>query len=120
MEVEIRGVEQLTRRLSRLSGALRGDAIGRSLLAGAYILEGYAKAQAPVDTGFLRSSIQSERLDDDTARVFVGAEYGAYLEYGTSRMAARPYMRPAADQHLGEIGQAVADTLGNELAKAGV
>lgn len=53
-----------------------------------------AKVLAPVDTGFLRNSISS------TVRGLVGevgpsAEYGAYVEDGTSRMAPQPYMGPA-------------------------
>jgi HK97 gp10 family phage protein len=35
---------------------------------------------------------------DQAAFVGVGANYGVYLEYGTSRMPAQPYMTPAAEE----------------------
>lgn len=35
--------------------------------------------------------------DDTTAYVAVGADYGLYVEMGTSKMAAQPYLIPAAE-----------------------
>lgn len=61
-------------------------------------LESSAKARAPVDTGALRNSITSEFPQELTGEVSVGVEYGAYVEYGTGKMAAQPYLTPAADQ----------------------
>lgn len=62
----------------------------------------------PVDTGALQASIKQEVTD--TGKKVVGsiyidpespaAKYAAYLEFGTSRMKARPFMRPAL--HLNE------------------
>lgn len=49
----------------------------------------------PVRTGYLRSSIRAE-VDANEARLVAEAPYAGYVEYGTSKMAARPYMRPAA------------------------
>jgi hypothetical protein len=48
-----------------------------------------------VRTGFLRNSVQSVRIADLTWVVFVGAEYGIYIELGTRFMRARPYWAPA-------------------------
>jgi HK97 gp10 family phage protein len=53
------------------------------------------KQRAPVDTGFLRNSIQSEFENDLTGVIGVGAEYAAHVEYGTSRAAAQPFFEPA-------------------------
>jgi Bacteriophage HK97-gp10, putative tail-component len=49
-----------------------------------------------VDTGFLRSSVQVQNSGQMRREIRVGADYGAYLEFGTTRMAARPYMGPMA------------------------
>jgi HK97 gp10 family phage protein len=49
-----------------------------------------------VDTGALRASIYTEKLETFTWQISVGVEYGAYLEFGTSKMAARPFMQPMA------------------------
>jgi len=57
-----------------------------------------AQIKAPVDTGYLRSSIQQEKqatVADMEAVNAVGAEYGIYQELGTIRQAAQPYMLPA-------------------------
>jgi hypothetical protein len=49
-----------------------------------------------VDTGALRASIHTEKLDNFTQAIVCGVDYGAYLEFGTSRMAARPFFAPMA------------------------
>lgn len=47
-----------------------------------------------VDTGNLKNSIVAVRRGADWV-VQVGADYGADLEYGTRKMGARPFVRPA-------------------------
>jgi hypothetical protein len=47
------------------------------------------------DEGTLAKGIIVEIVDDLTARVVSTAAHGAPLELGTSKMAERPYMRPA-------------------------
>ncbi len=51
------------------------------------------------DTGRLRASISHE-VDESakTARVGTNVKYGKFLELGTSKMAARPYLRPTWDR----------------------
>lgn len=53
-----------------------------------------------IDTGVLRASINHEVFEDASGVVgFVGVEsavkYGLWLELGTRRMKARPFLRPA-------------------------
>lgn len=47
-----------------------------------------------VVTGYLKNSIQARKERPKHWAVY-GANYGLYLEYGTVRMAARPFVRPA-------------------------
>lgn len=87
----------------------------------AFDIQALAQAQVKVVTGFLKSSIytvtkdestyssipdngQGELLpevdrpaDKGTAYVAVGADYGIYVEMGTSKMSAQPYLIPAAE-----------------------
>lgn len=63
----------------------------------AFDVEAQAKLRAPVDTGFLRNSIHTEQESELRASVNVGAEYGLFVEYGTSRMAAQPFLNPAVE-----------------------
>lgn len=62
-----------------------------------------AKNRAPVDTGALKSSITTQTQGNrDYARGEVGptVNYGGFVERGTSRMRAQPYLRPATDAVL--------------------
>ncbi len=61
--------------------------------------EGYAKKLCPVDTGNLRNSITHARMDENTEVIGTNVEYAPYVELGTVRMSARPYLRPAAENH---------------------
>lgn len=58
-------------------------------------IQAQAQTRAPVDTGKLKNSIQAYQVASGHWRVVVGAEYGIYVEWGTSRMAAQPYLQPA-------------------------
>ena len=63
--------------------------------------EAYAKEECPVDTGTLRNSI-SHAVDDNTAIIGTNVEYAPYVELGTSKMDAQPYLRPAVENHIKE------------------
>jgi HK97 gp10 family phage protein len=104
----VRGSEQLQRNLARLQGAERLRAQASALRAGAAVVELRAKDYAPVDTGALMNSIAVDDPVTPTA-AFIGpsVEYAVHVEFGTVKMAAQPFLRPALDQHEGEITDAV-------------
>ncbi len=57
-----------------------------------------ARARAPVATGYLRSSIHAESVTaGKEAQIIVGADYGPFVEYGTYKMAAQPFLNPALE-----------------------
>lgn len=60
-----------------------------------------AQAGVPVDTGALQASIQksvSSKSGKWIGRIWTsGIEYAQMIEFGTSKMAARPFMRPAVN-----------------------
>ena len=73
-------------------------------------VEDYAVGAAPVDSGALARSITIRVMRSTVPgheRVRIGpawavynkdkVEYGRFSEYGTSQMAARPFLRPAFD-----------------------
>ena len=61
-----------------------------------------------VRTGRLRNSISNAVAESENA-VYIGSnvEYAAFVELGTSRMIARPYISPAATQHSDEYKKIV-------------
>ncbi len=97
--------------LRRLSPPRRLRAQRSALQAGALMIESGAKRRAPVRTGFLRASIRAQEATPQEAEVTVGAEYGRFVEYGTSRQRARPYLRPTLNEDRQTIVRAVAETL---------
>jgi len=58
----------------------------------AHIVVGLAAAKAPILTGQLRASVGEEG-----GEVIADTDYAGYLEYGTRRQKAQPFLRPAKD-----------------------
>lgn len=83
-------------RLNELRAELRPKA-DKLVGAAAFKIEGSAKMRVPVKTHFLQNSILARRAGELAYRVDVYAEYGAFVELGTSKMAARPYLVPAVE-----------------------
>lgn len=102
----VRTVDRSAAIITRLRAALQ---VG--VRAGAMVLENAAKGYCPVDTGTLRRSIHTEvqpgSLDRVSALVGPDAPYGIYIEYGTRRMRAQPFLRPAVDHHGREAADVV-------------
>ena len=55
-----------------------------------------------VDTGNLRRNIEHGVDGDDTAYIGTNVEYGKYVEYGTSKMKPRPFLKQAVVNHQDE------------------
>ncbi len=105
--LRVRGSAELRRALERLRGAERRRAQQDGLEAGARVVETYAKLAAPVDTGTLRNSIMLDEVTPERAILGPHVDYAEHVEFGTSRMAAQPYLRPAVDEHEREIVDAI-------------
>ena len=87
-------------------------AIERALEAIGAQVENYAKMLCPVDTGNLRNSITHE-VEPEEECVYVGSavEYAAYVELGTSRSKAQPYLEPAVMDHVDEYEEIAREQL---------
>lgn len=75
-------------------------AISRALEAIGIECETRAKKLCPVDTGRLRNSI-THTIDSDNEYAVIGTnvEYGPYVELGTSKQKAQPFLVPAAERN---------------------
>lgn len=63
-----------------------------------------------VDTGRLRASI-SHASDENSAYIGTNVEYAPYVELGTRKMAARPFLKNAVANYTDEYKQIVEDGL---------
>lgn len=69
------------------------------------------------DTGRLELGIDVElRASDKTVNVISRAPYSAALEFGTSRIAPRPFLRPALQKHRSRLVTGMAMLASGEAA----
>jgi HK97 gp10 family phage protein len=103
--VRVRGVATVDQRLRVLPKALSRQILEDALGQAAEPLLADIRAGAPVRTGRLRDSIaikkhRMQRQDQAHIELGVfGVFYGRFIEFGTSKMTARPFVRPALDRH---------------------
>lgn len=101
------GVKVVKTNVKEVLDALSGDRMARAVMAGAYVFEGAAKMLTPIDTGNLVNSIKTELVSSDetsaTAETGTGVEYAPHVEFGTKKMQAQPFFRPAWDENLDAI-----------------
>lgn len=90
------------------------EAMLRALERVGMAAEGYAKDLCPVDTGNLRNSI-SHKVDDAEQAVYIGTnvDYAPYVELGTVKMDAQPFLKPAAADHRQTYKNIMEDELKN-------
>lgn len=97
--------------------AMDGPKSGYAYERGSRVHVASAPGQAPaIDTGFLASSIQIARESPLSSLVTAGAEYAVHLEYGTVRMAPRPFFRVSV-QKAGDWFMAAAARLVEEAVR---
>ncbi len=102
---EVRGDDELVRKLQGLARKATAAQARAALMAGALPIQTAAAQKAPVLTGNLRRSIHTETAetsDGVVARIGTNVEYGPAQEFGSSRNRAQPYLRPAYDERKGE------------------
>jgi len=90
-------------------------AIDRATFGSALLLETLAKRQSnrliydtPPSpyykrTGNLKAGIQAKRRSNKKASVIDDVFYSGFVEFGTTRMPARPFMRQAFDENISKI-----------------
>lgn len=106
--LRVRGIEAITARMRALPKALVDRALVRACTTAAAIVRDAAKDIAPKDTGLLKEDIiiikdKHPNWSGFDARAIVivkwegkdAAPYWRHVEFGTSKMAAQPFMRPA-------------------------
>lgn len=115
ISVKIDGMSNVMNMLKKYSNA--ESKLSRGIEKGCMIVEGEAKVLCPVSTeetrpggphGELRDSITHE-VNKNTGAVGTNKEYGIYVELGTYKMAAQPFLVPALLSKKDEVVQAIKD-----------
>jgi HK97 gp10 family phage protein len=128
--IEWTGLKEIEANVNRLLeslGGRNGRGVGlevkRVLMGGALVVRDEAKDLVPVRTGLLKDSIFAAYGDDSKPDVLVGvnhrrAPHSHLIEYGTVKMQAQPFMRPAITATRGKVIAIVAEGLKKILDKA--
>lgn len=89
--------------LKEVENALE-QAISRALFKVGAFVETEAKTVVPVDTGRLKNSIEhQENSSEQYTEIGSKVEYAPYVETGTYKMKAQPYLRPAIERNKSQI-----------------
>lgn len=113
-KVKIEGLEELQRKLGRLPDAVSNPVLREAVADGAEIVRAEAETRAPVGpTGRLKRGMTTlvSAGTPEVAQARVGpsadAFYGMWVEKGTKKMAAQPFLRPALDSKRKQVVEAV-------------
>lgn len=146
--VKVAGLRQLGEAMKSMSADMRGKVGRAAANAGAQVIKKKAIALAPisdkphqlgvrkgeiVQPGNLRKNIIVKRLPDTekslSHQYIIGVRHGSgkagkdafywkFLEFGTAKMAARPFMRPAFESSKTEAVDKIKSTLKQRIDKA--
>ena len=95
-------------------GELFEQACERALTRIGLQCESFVKKEFPVDTGNLRNSVSNRvEMSERSAYIGTNVEYSPYVELGTSKAAAQPFLKPAATEHNGAYKRIIEDEMKN-------
>lgn len=122
--MKVEGVAELQRKFANMSGKMQRAVVRDSLRSAARVVEKSARQKVPVDTGRLKKSItQRVTVQSAVGEALIGyrkeAFYGRFVELGTSKMAAQPFLRPALDENTDEIGRVFVQALNRTIEQRG-
>lgn len=142
VSLNVLGLAEHQADLQRLSSSVADKVVRDAVMAGARLARDKTRQSAPVRSGKLKKNIVVTRLrrQDSSGAAVAGVSvkrpatkkqrsgqstkpesapyYWLFLEFGTSQMNAKPFLRPAWDNHLPQIEQAVRSKLAQAIDQA--
>ena len=121
-DVNITGMDEILKKLKKLPEKIQKRVLTGAVRAGAKPMIKEAKRLAPVKTGTLKKSIgvvKRRSKDKNIIKFSIaprnkkGGWYGFFVEFGTTKMHAHPFMRPAYEKE----GENTIDTVREYMAK---
>jgi len=89
LNLEIKGIDAIIKKL-KTYGEHAENIVEIHTKATALEIAADAKRLAPVDTGKLRQSIGTQKVEKLTYRIFAGVKYAPYMEFGTGGLVEVP------------------------------
>lgn len=138
--MQLSGFKELASALRELPQKVARNALRSAVNAGATQIRKQARLNAPVDSGLLKKNIYQKQSRSasgpEKQTVVVGVRsgrvrnkdgskkelpyYWRFMEFGTSKMPAAPFLRPAFDTQKDAAIQAIADKLDERIQKYAV
>lgn len=104
MSEDVEGMRELRKALRQFPRNIQKNVVNGAVRAGGKPIILRAKELAPVDTAGLKKSIKIKKMRtsrDSTLThyaVYAKSYYAHFIEFGTSKAPAYPFMRPAVEQ----------------------
>ncbi|HEX9060409.1 MAG TPA: HK97-gp10 family putative phage morphogenesis protein [Clostridia bacterium] len=123
-DVSMEGFDEIIKKLEEMGKKV--DRLPNKILpeAGKPILEA-AKDKAPENTGKLKENLDMSKVKnkDGNKYIEIGITkadnspifYGKFIEFGTSKMPARPFLQPAYEEKKKETYEIIKEMLKKEL-----
>jgi HK97 gp10 family phage protein len=130
LNTEIHGLEEIIRKLNALPDKLENKVVRAAIRQGANIIKEKAKSYVPIDTGDLKKSIKVTGTRYQKGKISfvirpsgnkkkgVSVFYARFIENGTSKMHAQPFMRPAFDESGDEVLNKTIEVIKSKLLEA--
>ncbi|MBB4126222.1 HK97 gp10 family phage protein [Xanthomonas translucens] len=116
-DIQVLGLAELEQALMQLAEPAVRRALRKGMRRGAIVIRNDARARVRVARGRLRRAIRARERSEEQGWVRFAVEvpksafYGKFGEYGTSKMAAWPFLRPAAESKTEEAVVAMRDAI---------
>ena len=113
IRIQISGIPQLSEKLRTKTEEVK-KLLFKNVEQGSINIQDGAKGVVPVRTGRLKRSIINKVTQSGMKTegvIHPNTEYESYVEFGTSRMRARPYMTPSFEENWRRIVGKIEDDL---------
>ena len=112
-QFKLTGLKEIDKALSSLEPKLQKKVLRQAMRKAMKIVAAEAKENAPVDEGTLKASIKVKAGKKTRNAISINVQsgegdfkgdtyYASFIEYGTSKRPATPFMRPAFDSKAKE------------------
>ncbi|AKA72342.1 HK97-gp10 family putative phage morphogenesis protein [Clostridium scatologenes] len=118
--IELTGVDEILNKLQEI-GANVGRLENKALKNAAEPVLEDSKANVPVRTGKLKKGLKitNVKKKEEIKYILVGVDkgdnseifYGKFIEFGTSKRSAHPFLQPAYEKNKNTIKEIIAETL---------